>query len=79
MCWVTPVTLTEEKLNVLLSAGLGKVLMGIQADSVRILKGLYGRNISNEGVVRAARTLAKYRDRMEPPSYDIIFCNPMES
>ncbi len=76
-CLGSPLTITERKLEALLTAGMYGVQMGIQTGSPRI-QALYNRHISNERVLAAAGLLARFADRMVPPTYDFIIDSPWE-
>ena len=77
-CYATAKTMNDEKLRLLLNAGLQKLEMGIQSGSENILTTVYNRNISNAQVIWASRIINNYKHEMEPPNYQIIFCNPYE-
>jgi len=77
-CLGDPIHLSEQKLEVLIDAGLKLMTMGIQTGSSRTRK-LYRRDISNERVLEATDLLHKFRGQMQPPMYDIIVDNPYES
>ncbi len=77
-CLGSPLTITEGKLEALTDAGLFGLQMGIQSGSRSIQK-LYNRPISNERILKTARTINRFRDRMIPPTYDFIIDNPFES
>ncbi len=76
-CQASPTTLTEEKLQLLIKAGLVYVEMGIQSASTRIKK-LYRRTESNEKIIEAANLLHRQRLKLLPPDYHIILDNPWE-
>lgn len=79
-CITAPTTVSDKKLKILVSAGLYFVSMGIQTGSERINKEIYNRNISNEKVLKSAKILHKYSERMGyPPSFDFIIENPYET
>jgi radical SAM superfamily enzyme YgiQ (UPF0313 family) len=78
-CFTTPGTLNVEKLELLLDAGMITLDMGIQSGSENTNKNIYKRNVANASVVKAADLLYKYKDRMYPPAYQVIFQNPYES
>ncbi len=79
VCEVSPVTITEEKLNILLDAGLYSLWMGIQSGAVNTQK-LFHRPIPNRVIMNTARLLSKYRRRFYiPVGYDVIIFNPYES
>ena len=77
-CLGSPLTITEEKMDALLDAGMYGLQMGVQTGSPRI-QTLYNRNISNDQVLKAVSLLHRYQDRMVPPSYDFIIDSPWES
>jgi len=73
----TPFGINDEKLRMMVDAGMIYVQVGIQTGSERIRK-MYKRPFSNEEIISIADMLAKYVPRMLPPRYDIIIDNPME-
>ena len=75
-CLGSPVRITEEKLDVLVNAGLWRVRMGIECGSERVKKEVYERHMTNEVVIRAARAINKYPHVV--PYYFIIISNPYE-
>jgi len=77
-CLVSPPTVTEEKVEYLVDAGMHCIEMGIQSGSERTNR-LYNRAITNEQVLKAARILNRYADRIFPPIYDVILDNPYET
>lgn len=74
----SPTTLTEERMEALIDAGLSFVEMGIQSVS-RTGKEIYNRNISNDRLLKAASILAKYNGRIYPACYHVILDNPWET
>lgn len=78
VCYTSPNTCQEDKLNVLLDAGLHRLQMGIQTGSERTNKDVYERNIPNSLVIKSAGVINKYSSRMAPPDYHVIFCNPYD-
>jgi len=79
MVYVDPVTFSEEKLKILLDAGLKRIEMGVQTGSEEVNKNIYNRNIKNEQIMKIAKILNKYKHRMSPPEYQIIIANPYET
>jgi len=78
-CLASPLTVTREKMDALVDAGLVYVQMGIQTGSARIQE-LFNRTaMSNERVLQAARVINAHKDRMFPPSYDFILDVPYET
>lgn len=74
----SPTTVTEEKMEALIDAGLAFVEMGIQSTS-NISKDLYKRSVSTDTILRAAAIFHKYKDRIYPPCYHVILDNPWEA
>jgi anaerobic magnesium-protoporphyrin IX monomethyl ester cyclase len=73
-----PSTISREKLDVLIDGGLKKVRMGIQSGSKKILS-FYGRHTSREKILNASKILASYIPKINPPYYDLIIDNPVET
>jgi radical SAM superfamily enzyme YgiQ (UPF0313 family) len=78
-CLASPMTVTEEKMRLLVDAGLVYVQMGIQTGSANIQRLFNRANMSNERVMKAIRIINAYKDRMYPPSYDFILDVPYET
>lgn len=73
-----PITVTEEKTEALVEAGLYNVRMGIQSGAQNT-KRIYRRNIKDSVIVRAATIFDKYRSAIRVPNYDLILDNPWEN
>lgn len=78
-CYVSPNSLTEEKLDMVVDAGLCKIEMGIQSGSESTNKNIYNRKITNDKVVKAAEIISKRKDKIVCANFQIIFCNPYET
>lgn len=79
LCCTSPDVLTEEKLNILMDAGLKLVQVGVQSGSVRINKEIYKRRVNRDKQARAFNILAKAaRERGLSVRYDFIVNNPYE-
>jgi anaerobic magnesium-protoporphyrin IX monomethyl ester cyclase len=78
-CLASPLTVTEEKMALLVDAGLIYVQMGIQTGSARVQELFNRQNMSNEKVMQAVRTINRYKETMFPPSYDFILDVPYET
>lgn len=78
MCYLNPSSSDEEKLKMLISAGLKRVEVGIQTGSDDINKGLYSRSIALKDVLSAAFLLNKYKDYMYLTEYQVINTSPLE-
>jgi len=75
----SPLMVSQEKMDLLVDAGLRCVQMGIQTGSKRI-QGLFNRKqMSNERSLGAAHIINKYKDKMLPPRYDFILDTPYET
>lgn len=75
---ISPATFDEDKFSYLIDAGLIETRMGIQTASENV-KEMYHRNYSNELVLKAAKGINKFRDKLKMIRYDIILDNPFES
>lgn len=75
---VTPNYVRDEKLSLLIAAGMNRVRMGIQSGSQQILD-FYDRPTPVGRILKSAHMINKYSQFMIPPSYDIILDNPLET
>ena len=66
------------KMEILISAGMFRVRMGIQSGSPRTLK-FYKRPDSPESIEKATGVIHSFSKHMMTPSYDLIVDNPMET
>jgi len=76
---VSPLTISEEKMELLFSSGCAHVTMGIETASERIAE-LYNRSKEHKILPQAIAIVEKYRSKMNPPpTYQFIIDNPYES
>lgn len=75
-CLADPKTITDEKIKLLIDAGCTDIIVGIQGNEKTNLE-VYHRNQKDEDVLRAAKIMNKYKDKLAV-MYDIISCNPYE-
>ncbi len=75
-CLADPHTVSDEKINLLVNAGCTDIIIGIQGEE-KVNREIYHRNQTNEGVLKAAKILNKYKDKLAV-MYDVITCNPYE-
>ena len=75
---VIPTYVREDKLALLLDAGMNRVRMGIQSGSDKILE-FYKRPTTLVRIKEATEILNRFKKFMIPPSYDIILENPLET
>lgn len=74
---VIPTYVREEKMKILVDAGMKRVRMGIQSGSERILN-FYRRSTPIRSIRSAAQILNQFKDKMVPPAFDLILDNPVE-
>ncbi|MBF0568643.1 MAG: B12-binding domain-containing radical SAM protein [Nitrospirae bacterium] len=78
-CLASPLTVTEQKMELLVDAGLIYLQMGVESASKRI-QDLFNRSaMSNDKMMSAINIINKYKDKMYPPSYDFILDVPYET
>jgi radical SAM superfamily enzyme YgiQ (UPF0313 family) len=76
---ISPLTISREKMDILLDSGCVKVTMGIETGSRRIAE-MYGREKIHEAVPEAISLVESYRKSMKfPPTYQFINDNPYET
>lgn len=77
-CQASPTTLSAEKLDLLIEAGLVYVEMGVQTGSARIRK-IFDRAESNDKILAGARLINDRLPRLLPPDYHVIIESPWET
>jgi anaerobic magnesium-protoporphyrin IX monomethyl ester cyclase len=78
-CQVSPLTVSEEKIEILLEAGCTKIVMGLETANARVAA-LYNRSQSHAASANAIKLIENYRNRMLfPPTYQFIIDNPYET
>ena len=75
-CLADPHTVSEEKISLLVNAGCTDIIMGIQGCEKTNFE-IFKRYQKDEEVIKAAKILNKYKDRLAV-MYDVITCNPYE-
>ncbi|MBF0166135.1 MAG: B12-binding domain-containing radical SAM protein [Alphaproteobacteria bacterium] len=75
---VIPNYIREEKMRLLLKAGMNRIRMGIQSGSQAVLD-FYDRPTPVARIREACKIINKYADYMIPPAFDIILDNPIET
>ena len=78
-CLGSPLDITEEKLALLVDAGLIGIQMGVQTASIRLLEIFNRKMMSSDKTLKSMHTINKYKDRMKPPRYDFILDFPYET
>lgn len=74
-----PRSVTVERLEMLIDAGLMGVQMGLQSGSERTSRDIYKRPEPVSEFVRAAGVLDEFMDRLLVRTYDVIVDNPLET
>jgi radical SAM superfamily enzyme YgiQ (UPF0313 family) len=72
-------TITEEKLEYLIDAGLDAIQMGIETGSKHMQEVFNRKYMTNERVMKAIGAINKYKDRLSLISYDFILDVPYET
>ena len=75
-CLTHPARVTQQKMDLLVKAGLFRIYMGIESGSERTRREIYDRHVSNEVVTEAAQTIGGYPQVL--PTYFFIIGNPYE-
>ena len=75
---VIPNYVREDKIALLLDAGMNRIRMGIQSGSENILE-FYKRPTKLKRIKEATKIFNKFKKYMIPPSFDIIVENPIET
>jgi coproporphyrinogen III oxidase-like Fe-S oxidoreductase len=70
---------TADKVGALVDAGMKRVHMGLQTGSMGTMRGIYKRPSSRQNLQNAFQVFHQFRDRIDPPSYDLIVDNPWET
>ncbi|MCI0515186.1 B12-binding domain-containing radical SAM protein [candidate division KSB1 bacterium] len=78
-CQISPLTITAERMELLLAAGCTKITMGVETASERIAA-MYNRSRAHKALPNAIALVEKYRSQMpNPPTYQFIIDNPYET
>ena len=78
-CLGSPLTVSEEKMELLVDSGLIYLQVGLESGSKRIQELFNRKNMSNEVMMKAIKIINKYKNKMFPPSYDFILDVPYET
>ena len=76
---VTPGSLTEEKLKILLQGGLSRIRIGVQTASDRVNYEIYNRPIPHRKAEEAIGVIERHKRQLSRHHYDFIIDNPWES
>jgi len=75
-CYGIAKHIIEDKLGLLVDAGLKEILVGVQSGSRRTLQ-YYNRPIFKEDILKASKVINKFKDKLMP-RYELIYSNPYE-
>lgn len=78
-CWANPVAVTEERIDLLVPAGLVGVHVGLESGSARVSSEVYQRKVTEEQFYRCMSILHKYRRKIVDVRVDVITDNPYET
>jgi radical SAM superfamily enzyme YgiQ (UPF0313 family) len=78
-CLASPLTITEEKMDCLVEAGLHCLQMGIESGSEKMNRVYQRQKMTPERIEKALRIINRYKDRIMPPQYDFILDAPYET
>jgi anaerobic magnesium-protoporphyrin IX monomethyl ester cyclase len=78
-CLLSPLSVTEEKMRMMIDAGLIYVQMGVESGSARMQE-LFGRKtMNNSRMKKAIGIINKFKNQMLAPSYDFLVDVPWET
>ena len=77
-CLLSPTSVTKEKLDVLVDAGLRLTQIGLQSGSDRVNREIYKRRMTQEQFLEAANTVAQFQPKLQVV-FDVICDNPYET
>jgi anaerobic magnesium-protoporphyrin IX monomethyl ester cyclase len=78
-CLLSPISVTEEKMALLVEAGLIYVQMGVESGSARMQKIFNRKHMNNARMMKAMHIINKFKDKMHAPSYDFLIDAPYET
>lgn len=78
-CYISPLTADEDKLKMMIEAGLIRVSMGVQSFCSSTLNNLFGRNTKKDLILNKVKMIDKYKSKLPNPLYHIIVDNPYET
>ncbi|MBI5642830.1 MAG: B12-binding domain-containing radical SAM protein [Deltaproteobacteria bacterium] len=78
-CLASPMTISEEKMELLVDAGLMYLQMGVESGSAKVQELFNRKQMNNEKLRKAFNIINRYKNKMYPPSYDFILDVPYET
>ena len=77
-CLISPLSATQDKMSLLVDAGLVYIQMGVESASPRMQVLFNRKAMTNERILRAMRIVNGFKDRMAPPTYDFLIDVPTQ-
>jgi len=78
-CYISPFEMDEEKIKLMVDAGLFRVSVGIQSYNYQTLISLYKRPTPKSVITKCISIVNKYKSKIPRPVYHIIIDNPYET
>ncbi len=78
-CLVSAISITEEKMAMLVEAGLIYVQMGVESGSKKMQHHFQRGHIDNRRMLEAMTIINRFKEKMFPPSYDFLLDVPGET
>lgn len=76
---MNPSLVTEQKIALLVEAGLKRARIGIQSGSPKTMKDIFTMKLVVEDIIKCSEIFLRHSDKLVPTSYDIILDNPWEN
>lgn len=77
-CLISPMSVTPEKMALMVDAGLIYVQMGVESGSLRMQRIFNRQMMHNERMMAAIHIINSFKDRLKHPSYDFLLDVPGE-
>ncbi len=78
-CLISPMSVTREKMELMVDAGLIYVQMGVESASENMQKLFKRQMMHNTRMMDAIHILNEFKDKLYPPSYDFLLDVPGET
>ena len=78
-CLISPMSVTKEKMSMMVDAGLIYVQMGVESASENMQKLFKRQMMHNTRMMDAIHILNEFKDKLYPPSYDFLLDVPGET
>lgn len=78
-CLISPMSVTKEKMEMMVDAGLIYVQMGVESGSKKMQKLFNRQMMHNKRMMDAIHIINEFKDKLHPPSYDFLLDVPGET